>query len=367
MRVRKTLSLTAISLFFMAKAALAQDVCPSAGKFLPIPISSDTAVSNAGTEDTGGGIAESSCRGGGTGWHATRLVSGTDFDVMVSCFHVLGKSGHAVSPDISSRSCILFNGDPAYCTGGGLLPHSCTKLVEDGVTTELGMIQIGYQPQPQPAANLDDLSFSVTKNSGKMVPALQNIPGAIGAPMLTTSLGLPVTYNGATSCHQHGVIKFSSTSGCQPNGGACFANIISVTITAAHGDSGSLVVTDDGANHPVGMLFAGTAGSGIADLIPIAQVMTDGKFDTVAGSSPGFKTAQLSSSEVAVKAVIGHNQWITKLPHVKNVTYGLVGNDVTIVVQVDKAKNIKAVETKVPPRLQGFPVDVEEVPTINYL
>jgi hypothetical protein len=85
--------------------------------------------------------------------------------------------------------------------------------------------------------------------------------------------------------------------------------------------------------------------------------------NTLAGASPGVVLLSASPDD-AVKATISSNPWIAKLKHVKQVTYGLVNGNVTIVVFVDKAENVSEVSRQVPSRIEGFPVDVEEVTTI---
>jgi hypothetical protein len=49
-----------------------------------------------------------------------------------------------------------------------------------------------------------------------------------------------------------------------------------------------------------------------------------------------------SDVEKSVKAVVARNQWITKLPHVVQMTYGIVDDNgtVAIVVFVDKQENV---------------------------
>lgn len=344
------------------------DVCPSAGTWLPTPISSDTAVSNAADESVNSAGYESSCKGGGTGWHATKGGA----NVVVTCYHVFGSSGHAVSPDISARNCQLYR---LVYTGKNncVSPYfvsPCYVLTEGMESTELGLIQGGIKPQAQPAVNLDDVSYSKGEingmaAAGNMVSTIANI-GAVGipVPIASVGVGLAVQYNGATSCHQHGLVQNPNVSlVCEPNNGPCFAHLIQVGITADTGDSGSLGVTDIG-NNPVGMLsLKGPTGTNIGYFFPIGQVVNDLGLDTVVGSSPGAKVSPAPVANAEIKSTISRNAWIAKLKHVSGVSYGLVRGEVAIIVEVDKAENVGEVSRKVPSRIEGFPVDVEEVPT----
>jgi hypothetical protein len=233
----------------------------------------------------------------------------------------------------------------------------------------------GRHTQSAPRSDTHFGEIAVVNNcfvTALLIVALIGLVDAVGAPitdLLPASLG--VHYNGSTSCHRHGLVLLPKViSICVVNGGPCFGNVISMNILASKGDSGSLVVTEIG-NNPVGMLFS-TNGT-TAYMIPIAQVIKDTGLSVIAGSSPGVRTAQATKSlplpalDLALRKAIADNGWVAKLPHVTGVSYGLVGNEPTIVVYVDKAENVSEVERKVPSKLEGFPVEVTEPPTVNYL
>jgi hypothetical protein len=51
------------------------------------------------------------------------------------------------------------------------------------------------------------------------------------------------------------------------------------------------------------------------------------------------------------------------LPHVVGITYGVrMDHTRVIYVEVDKPENVNEVEHKIPPLIDGFPVDVFPVP-----
>jgi hypothetical protein len=353
-------------LLFVARVCLGAtgDVCPKPGDWLST-IDSGTAIDNAGDESVDGqGFLIGGCRGGGTGWHATK----GGVNVMVSNYHVLGGSGHAVSPDISARGCqlerLVYNGKNNCVSPYFVSP--CYVLTEGKESTELGPIQGGTKPRPRPAINLDDAAYSKAGGAGYMLSTIANI-GPVGIPLPIGSVvtGLGVQFNGATSCHQFGIVQSPSAPVCEINNGPCFANTIKVSMVADHGDSGSLVVTQIG-NNPVGLLFqggAGTTSSSFIFLIPIGQVIKDLGLDST-NTSPGVRVSQ---ADDAVKATISRNRWIAKVKHVYQVSYGLVRGELSIVVYVDDERNVPEVSRKVPSRIEGFPVDVEAIPEVEPL
>ena len=337
--------------------------CPKIGVWKSTsPIPSDNNISNAGTENNNSDGVLPGCRLGGTGWHA---FNSAGLEMVVSCFHVLGASGDVVYPDISARGCQLWKKVPTTCILNYQIPP-CFYLSADMFTTGLGAIKGGVKPVAG-NTNTDDVSFTLApKNKGAMTSNLLNI-GVVGAPK-PPSLGLAIQFNGVTSCLQSGNVQLSSTVGkllCV--GKKCYPNIMTAVLPVAPGDSGSLVVTQVG-NNPVGMLFAcqttstTSCNSGIAWIIPIAQVMKDtgvATFDAAHLQQQMVQADPADQEEVAARTTIANNTWILKVPHVTGVQPGFTNGEIIIYVFVDKEEHLKDVEQKIPSRLSGFPVEVQ--------
>ncbi|HET8648560.1 MAG TPA: hypothetical protein VFL95_00850 [Gemmatimonadales bacterium] len=122
-------------------------------------------------------------------------------------------------------------------------------------------------------------------NLGNSTPS-----GGYGTPSSTTrtaTVGMAVEKYGRTTALTHGTVSaVDATVNVQYTSGvATFVN--QIIISGGHGafskagDSGSLIVTDDGSHNPVGLLFAGSSRTTIAnpinDVLQTMGVTIDGK------------------------------------------------------------------------------------------
>lgn len=124
-------------------------------------------------------------------------------------------------------------------------------------------------------AGINQVDCAIAETSPKLVTPLNKCIGKISASPLLAKLNMLVKKCGRTTQFTRGrIIDVSATVrvGYGPAGVAIFQNqIIIVSLNppqpfSAGGDSGSLIMTDDG-NRPVGLLFAGSATHTIANHI----------------------------------------------------------------------------------------------------
>ena len=139
-------------------------------------------------------------------------------------------------------------------------------------------------------ANLSDfvpINFSGGNNTVDAAIALYSttnscatLSGFYGLPSSTTvtaTVNLPIKKVGRTSSLTTGTVTAINATVDVNYGAAGVAHFVGQIVTSGHfsrsGDSGSLVVTGDANNNPVGLLFAGT-NDGVTILNPINSVLS---------------------------------------------------------------------------------------------
>lgn len=107
---------------------------------------------------------------------------------------------------------------------------------------------------------------------------LPSFYGFPGSSTVTATVGLAIKKVGRTSVLTTGRVNAVNATINVNYGSSGVARFVGQIVTSGHfskaGDSGSLVVTDDGNNNPVGLLFAGTS-NGVTILNPIGDVLSD--------------------------------------------------------------------------------------------
>lgn len=207
---------------------------------------------------SGGNVNDISRRFCCSGTLGALITDGTN-QYILSNNHVLGRSGQAVAGEDVSQP--------------GLIDNNCN--IATVVADFTGFAPLG-------PSNVDAAV-------AQLRPGLMNANGSIediGVPSSTIvnpSVGLSVAKSGRTTGFTTGSITSINTSvtvaySAQCGGGGkrtnvTFTNQIVITPGAfsAGGDSGSLIVTNNAAHNPVGLLFAGSSSSTIAN--PIGQVL----------------------------------------------------------------------------------------------
>ena len=116
--------------------------------------------------------------------------------------------------------------------------------------------------------------LSTTDFTCATLPGFYDLPGSTP---VTAALGLPVKKVGRTSVLTTGTVIAVNATVHVGYGPAGVARFVGQLVTSRHfikpGDSGSLMVTDDASDNPVGLLFAGTS-NGIAIVNPIDEVLS---------------------------------------------------------------------------------------------
>lgn len=145
-----------------------------------------------------------------------------------------------------------------YLQGGGL-PGGCSI---PGVGALI-------RPNADDSRNLVDAALAYEYESGILTREVLEI-GTINPNPVAAELGMPLHKRGRTTQHTHGVVTALDAdvqvSGYGGTGVALFEEQIVTDVGSAGGDSGSLVVTENG-NSPVGLLFAGGEGQTIINNI----------------------------------------------------------------------------------------------------
>jgi hypothetical protein len=186
------------------------------------------------------------------------ITDGTN-QYILSNNHVLGRSGAAVAGEDVSQP--------------GMIDANCaiTTIVADYT----GAAPLGPSNVDAAVAQLRTGQMSSTGN-------IEDI-GVPSSTIVNPSVGLGVAKSGRTTGFTTGSVSSINTSvSIQYQQGCGKGKKFTVTYTgqivitpgtfSAGGDSGSLIVTNNGSHNPVGLLFAGSSSATIAN--PIGQVLT---------------------------------------------------------------------------------------------
>lgn len=124
--------------------------------------------------------------------------------------------------------------------------------------------------------NLVDAAIAELSTADFTCATLSNFYGLPSSTPVAATLGLPVKKVGRTSGFTSGTVVAINATINVGYGAPGVARFVGQIVTSKHfsksGDSGSLVVTDDGNSNPVGLLFAGT-NNGLTILNPIGDVL----------------------------------------------------------------------------------------------
>ena len=124
--------------------------------------------------------------------------------------------------------------------------------------------------------NLVDAAIALLSTSDFTCTTLPGFYGLPSSTPVAATLGLPVKKVGRTSVLTTGTVKAVNATVNVGYGAPGVARFVGQIVTSKHfikpGDSGSLMVTDDAGNNPVGLLFAGTS-DGMALTNPIEEAL----------------------------------------------------------------------------------------------
>jgi hypothetical protein len=207
---------------------------------------------------SGGNVNDISRRFCCSGTLGSLLQSSGGTKYILSNNHVLGLAGAATAGDPISQP--------------GLIDNNCR--VADVVAN--------FTVAPPLSAGVDCAIAQLIPGQMDETGFIQDI-GAISNVVKTPAVGLSVAKSGRTTGFQTGSISSVNTSvsikypsSCGGHNGPTFTFINQVVINSstfsAGGDSGSLIVTNNGCHQPVALLFAGSSNSTIGN--PISAVLS---------------------------------------------------------------------------------------------
>lgn len=208
---------------------------------------------------SGGNVNDSSRRFccSGTLGSLIRDSSGTDY--VLSNNHVLGRSGRATAGEDVSQPGLIDSGCGVSTV---IADFTLAPALSSGVDTAIAQLRSGMM------------------DSGGSIQDIGTISSVVRLP----TIGLSVAKSGRTTGFTTGTISSISATinvsyprSCGSNGGGStftFPNqiVIGPGSFSSGGDSGSLIVTNDNCHQPVGLLFAGSSTSTIAN--PASVVLT---------------------------------------------------------------------------------------------
>lgn len=208
---------------------------------------------------SGGNVNDISRRFCCSGTLGALITDGTN-QYILSNNHVLGRSGQAVAGEDVSQP--------------GLIDNNCN--IATVVADFTGFAPLG-------PSNVDAAIAQLRPGQMNGNGSIEDI-GIPSSTIVNPSVGLSVAKSGRTTGFTTGSITSINTSVTVQYTASCggggkktnvsFTNQIVITpgTFSAGGDSGSLIVTNNASHNPVGLLFAGSSSSTIAN--PIGQVLT---------------------------------------------------------------------------------------------
>ncbi len=240
---------------------------------------------------------------------------------------------------------------------------------------------IDFVPISHGSNTVDAAIAEVISGDVDSTGAILNIGNVAAGGAVPPTLNLKVKKMGRTSCVTKGRVtaidvtirvKYPKICNLTFSGIATFQNQIQIQpgTFSAPGDSGSLIVTTGRCPGAVGLLFAGSKTSSIAN--PMGDVLSDFGVNmvgvscvptrtVVAAATPGPAASTYSSQSEKVAAAVKqrHETELLKI-------LGVVGTGVgesaqgQLVIKVFVEKDTQAVRSSVPPTLEGIPVEIEE-------
>ena len=207
---------------------------------------------------SGGNVNDQSRRFCCSGTLGALITDGTN-QYILSNNHVLGRSNQAVAGEDVSQP--------------GLIDNNCN--IATVVADFTGFAPLGPSNVDAAVAQLRpgqmDSSGSI-EDIGVPSSSIQNATVGLGVAKSGRTTGF--TTGSVTSINTSVTVQYTASCGGGKKTNITFTNqiVIGGSSFSAGGDSGSLIVTNNAAHNPVGLLFAGSSTSTIAN--PIGQVLT---------------------------------------------------------------------------------------------
>jgi hypothetical protein len=306
-----------------------------------------------------------------------------------------GVSGSNVK-DITSAYCcggtlgsLLTNGTTLYILSNNHILARQDQASPGEQISQPGLIDNGCRPAtivanyttaPKLGSNVDAAIAQLISGQMNSTGSIQGI-GTISSVVKTPGVGLAVEKSGRTTGTTTGTIGSINTSVNVQYQIRCgqgkkyiinYANqiVINSSSFSAGGDSGSLIVTNNSCHQPVGLLFAGSSSSTIAN--PIGEVLS--KVGTALGHSVSFVGGTCTSTPLqpsgaqamqllqqaidhAGKVLEQNRHELMSKPGVLGVGLGALedNSSVAVVVYFDKTSSAKP---QLPGHVENVPVRV---------
>jgi hypothetical protein len=207
------------------------------------------------------------------------LVSDGSALYVLSNNHVLGRSGKAAAGEDVSQPGLIDNN----CRPGTLVADlaAVAPLGPSNVDAAIAQLRTGTM---DPSGTIMDI-------------------GVPGSTVTTATVGMGVSKSGRTTGRTNGTVgsintnvsvQYQQSCGSGKKFVVSYTNqiVINSSTFSAGGDSGSLIVTNNAAHNPVGLLFAGSSTTTIAN--PIGQVLN--QLGAALGRPVGFSLSGGSAS-----------------------------------------------------------------------
>lgn len=319
---------------------------------------------------SGGNVNDSSRRFCCSGTLGALITDGTN-QYILSNNHVLGRSGQAVAGEDVSQP--------------GLIDSNCA--IATVVADFTGLAPLG-------PSNVDAAVAQLRPGQMDSSGFIEDI-GVPSSTIVNPTVGMAVAKSGRTTGFTTGSVTSINTSVSVQYTSSCGGGGKKTTVTftnqiviggstfSAGGDSGSLIVTNNSSHNPVGLLFAGSSTSTIAN--PIGQVLQRlgaalGRTFSFGGGGGGSALPQSNDSEGRKPFIPGLDRIMPILPqqaadrasailenHRANLMFqpGVIGagvgesgradGEAAIVIYVNKDAGVKPI---LPDSLEGIPLRV---------
>jgi hypothetical protein len=207
---------------------------------------------------SGGNVNDSTRRFCCSGTLGALITDGTN-QYILSNNHVLARSGQAVAGEDVSQP--------------GLIDTNCniaTVVADFTGAAPLGSSNVDAAVAQLRPGQMDSSGF--IEDIG--VPSSTIVNPTVGMAVAKSGRTTGFTTGSVTSINTSVAVQYSASCGGGKKFTVSFTNqiVIGSSTFSAGGDSGSLIVTNNAAHNPVGLLFAGSSTSTIAN--PIGQVLT---------------------------------------------------------------------------------------------
>ena len=267
--------------------------------------------------------------------------------------HVLARSGSAttgeddIQPGLIDSNCSSSNDNIVGDFAGNLVPLG-THNVDVGLSTA--------------RSNVD--SSGAILDVG--VPCASIQPAAVGMHVMKSGRTTGLTTGSITSVHTSVTVQYQKGCGVGQKFNISYANQLVTGAMSAGGDSGSLLVTNDGSPNPVGLLFAGSSSATIYN--PIQDVVNAftagghtfafvGNTCLTADGGDTFDTPSAEEIAVALRVKVEHENDLFRIPGVMGVGVGAAEDnpvEAVIVVYADPTQNPAALT--IPTSIDGVRV-----------